>query len=517
MPGAGGRFDLARGERQNSRFRGRLAVIRPSRAQFAALAAHHAVVPVVRELTADTVTPTGMLLRLARDGRHPFLLESVEGGERVARWSFAGADPSQVVTVRDGRVSVDGIGVDDAPLEVLRRTLTGTGRAPLDDLPPFAGGAVGWLGYDAVRLIERIPAHLPDPLGLPEAWFAVYPAVAALDRVRQRLLLVASVSTEDGGDAAYDRALATLDHLEEVLASPLDEARPAGIPSSDAAAQPDASWTVAPEDERFLASVARAREEICAGECFQIVLSRRWSRATSASPLMLYRALRLANPSPYMFYLDAGEAQILGSSPETLARLRGNHASTCPIAGTRRRGHTAAEDARLAVELSADEKERAEHLMLVDLGRNDIGKVSRPSSVRVVRFMEVERYSQVMHLASEVQGELETGRDALDVLLACFPAGTLTGAPKVRAMELIEELEVLRRGVYGGAVGYFDSGGDMDACIAIRTAVVSRGAVHVQAGAGVVFDSEPESELAECGSKARALCLAALVAEEMQP
>ena len=492
-------------------------MIRPNRAQFAALAAHHRMVSVVRELTADTVTPTGMLLRLARAGRHPFLLESVEGGERVARWSFAGADPSRVVTLRNGRVSVDGVEVEGAPLEVLRRTLTGAGHAPLEDLPPFAGGAVGWLGYDAVRLIERIPAHLPDPLGLPEAWFAVYPAVAALDRVRQRLMLIATVSTEGGGDQAYDQALVTLDRLEEVLASPLDEARPAAVPSADAATQPDPTWAVAPDDERFLAAVARARDEICAGECFQIVLSRRWSRSSSASPITLYRALRLANPSPYMFYLDAGEAQILGSSPETLARLRGNRASTCPIAGTRRRGHTAAEDARLATELSADEKERAEHLMLVDLGRNDIGKVSRAGSVNVVRFMEVERYSQVMHLTSEVQGELEAGRDALDVLLACFPAGTLTGAPKVRAMELIEELEVLRRGVYGGAVGYFDFGGDMDACIAIRTAVVTQGAVHVQAGAGVVFDSEPASELAECSSKARALCLAAQLAEGMQP
>jgi anthranilate synthase component 1 len=458
-----------------------------------------------------------MLLRLARRGRHPFLLESVEGGERVARWSFAGADPTRVVSLRDGKASVDGAPADGAPLAVLRAALAATGRAPLEDLPPFAGGAVGWLGYDAVRLIERIPAHLPDPLGLPDAWFAVYPAIAALDRVRQRLLLVATVRGGDDPDRAYDRALADLDRLEETLAAPLDEARPAPLPAADPAVQPDATWTVAPEDDRFLAAVARARDEICAGECFQIVLSRRWSRPTPASPITLYRALRLANPSPYMFYLDAGEARILGSSPETLARLRGTQASTSPIAGTRRRGRTSQEDARLAAELAADEKERAEHLMLVDLGRNDIGKVAAPGSVKVARFMEVERYSQVMHLTSEVHGELEQGRDALDVLMACFPAGTLTGAPKVRAMELIEELEVLRRGVYGGAVGYFDFGGDMDACIAIRTAVVAGGAVHVQAGAGLVFDSEPESELAECGSKARALCLAVHLAEGMKP
>ncbi len=492
-------------------------MIRPSRARFAELASRHRLVPVVRELTADTVTPTGMLLRLARRGRHPFLLESVEGGERVARWSFAGADPARVVAVRDGGASVDGGEISGAPLDVLRETLTGQDRAPLDDLPPFAGGAVGWLGYDAVRLIECVPDHLPDPLGLADAWFAVYPTVAALDRVRQRLLLIAPVRVEGDAGAAYDHAVAELDGLEAVLASPLDEARPAALPVADAAAQPDASWRVAPDDERFLASVARAREEIRAGECFQIVLSRRWSRPTSTAPIALYRALRLANPSPYMFYLDAGDAQILGSSPETLARLRGRQAATCPIAGTRPRGRTASEDAHLAAELAGDEKERAEHLMLVDLGRNDIGKVARPATVRVVRFMEVERYSQVMHLASEVVGELEEGRDALDVLLASFPAGTLTGAPKVRAMELIERLEVLRRGVYGGAVGYFDFGGDMDACIAIRTAVVAKGEVHVQAGAGIVYDSLPESELAECGTKARALALAARLAEGMQP
>jgi anthranilate synthase component 1 len=474
------------------------------------------MVPVVRELTADTVTPTGMLLRLARAGRYPFLLESVEGGERVARWSFAGADPARVVSLRDARVTVDGAEVQGSPLELLRHTLTGPGRAPLEDLPPFAGGAVGWLGYDAIRLIEKIPAHLPDALSLPDAWFGVYPAVAALDRVRQRLLLIVTVRVGTEADQSYDQALAALDRLEGVLASPLDEARPAAVPVAEASSEPDRSWTVAPDDERFLAAVARAREEICAGECFQIVLSRRWSRPTSAPPIALYRALRLANPSPYMFYLDAGDAQILGSSPETLARLRGNQASTCPIAGTRRRGRSPGEDARLAAELIADEKERAEHLMLVDLGRNDIGKISRAGSVNVVRFMDVERYSQVMHLTSEVQGDLETGHDALDVLMACFPAGTLTGAPKVRAMELIEELEVLRRGVYGGAVGYFDFAGDMDACIAIRTAVVAGGAVHVQAGAGVVFDSEPASELAECSSKARALCLAVRLAEGMQ-
>jgi len=489
---------------------------RPGPEEFRTLAGKHAVVPVVRELTADTVTPTGMLLRLARAGHHPFLLESVEGGERVARWSLAGADPERIVTVDGGRVAVDGEILDGDPIELLRRFLVGPGRPRGRGMPPFCGGAVGWLAYDAVRMVEELPSLRPDPLGLPEAWFGVYPAVAALDRVRQRLVLVATAPAAEG-EAGYQRAVARLDRLEQTLAEPLDAARPQPLATLAPTPQPDESWQSAPEEARFLAAVGRAREEIRAGECFQIVLSRRWSRPLGASAMSLYRALRLTNPAPYMFYLDAGEAQILGSSPETLATLRGRRAVTCPIAGTRPRGESEAEDARLAAELAADEKERAEHLMLVDLGRNDIGRVARAASVKVTRFMEIERYSHVMHLVSEVQGEIDEKRDALDVLLSCFPAGTLTGAPKVRAMELIEEMEAVRRGVYGGAVGYFDVSGDMDACIAIRTAVVAGGTVNVQAGAGIVFDSEPEMELAECANKARALCLAAELAEGIEP
>lgn len=489
-------------------------MIRPTREEFLALARRYATVPVVKELTADTVTPTGMLLRLARAGRHPFLLESVEGGERVGRWSLAGHNPVTVIRVTDGVATVGDREAPGPALSVLRGQLLRGERAPLDDLPPLTGGAVGWLGYDAVRLVERLPSRLPDPLGLPQAWFGIYPAVAALDRVRQRLLLVA-MGEGGQGEEGYEAAIARLAELESVLAVPLDAARPASLPSLAGVGSPGEGWQVVPEEGEFLAAVRRAREEIRAGEAFQIVLSRRWSRPLAVSPILLYRALRLTNPSPYMFYVDAGEAQVLGSSPETLARLRGRTASTCPIAGTRRRGTTPRHDARLAEELVADDKERAEHLMLVDLGRNDIGRVARPGSVEVVRFMDIERYSHVMHLVSEVRGELEDGCDALNLLLACFPAGTLTGAPKIRAMELIEELEPVRRGVYGGAVGYVDCSGDMDVCIAIRTAVVAHGAVHVQAGAGVVFDSEPERELAECENKATALTLAVRLAEGM--
>jgi anthranilate synthase component 1 len=354
-------------------------------------------------------------------------------------------------------------------------------------------------------------------LGLPEAWFGDYRAVAALDRVRQRLLLVATPDPQElGVEGAYQQGLEQLAELWEVLAKPLDAAAPAEIPPVEEV-EASAAGTVAPTDEEFLQAAEQARAAIAAGECFQIVLSRRWSLPLTSSPITLYRALRLTNPSPYMFFLDTGQAQVLGSSPETLARLRQGVATTCPIAGTRRRGQTPQEDRALEQELLADEKERAEHLMLVDLGRNDLGRVCQPASVEVVRFMAVERYSHVMHLVSEVQGRLQPGRHALDVLLACFPAGTLTGAPKVRAMELIEELEALRRGVYGGAVGYLDVGGDMDACIAIRTALVCGGQVHIQAGAGIVFDSLPQRELLECGQKAQALRLAVRLAEGLRP
>ncbi|MFN3413797.1 MAG: anthranilate synthase component I family protein, partial [Thermoanaerobaculum sp.] len=450
----------------------------PDLATYRRLAAEFPVVPIVRELTADTVTPYGMLLRLARWGRHPFLLESVEGGERVARWSFAGANPRRVITLRAAQVAVDGKPVPGEPVSILHRLLVGPGRPHLDVSPPFVGGAVGYLAYDTVRYLERLPDRLPDPLALPEAWFGDYRMVAALDRVRQRLLLVATPDPRElGVEQAYARGLAELDELAAVLAKPLEAAAPAPIP--EVADAVSASATVLPEDEAFLRAVEKAKEAICAGEIFQIVLSRRWSLPLKASAYTLYRALRLTNPSPYMFFLDTGEAQVLGSSPETLARLRGEVATTCPIAGTRPRGRNAEEDAALERELGNDEKERAEHLMLVDLGRNDLGRVCRPGSVNVVRFMAVARYSHVMHLVSEVCGRLQAGKDALDVLFSCFPAGTLTGAPKVRAMELIEELEPVRRGIYGGAVGYFDVGGDMDACIAIRTAVATGGQVHL--------------------------------------
>jgi len=483
----------------------------PDRERFVELARDHDVVPVRVELTADAVTPFAVWQRLAASGRNPFLLESVEGGERAARYTFVSADPVGVVELRGGRAFVDGTLREGQPLQVLREA-TGWGRvAEVEGTPPFAGGAVGYLGYDAVRLVERIPDGCRDEDGLPEAWFGLYDGVVAVDRARQRLLLVAAARTADGAGAAWDRAMDRLESLRRAVTAAGREIPPHAIPEPPD--DPWAGWRSAPAAERFLDAVATAREHILAGDIFQVVLSRRWRTVPRAGAADIYRMLRLTNPSPYMFLMDTGQARILGASPEMLVRVRGRRVATCPIAGTRRRGRTPEEDRRLEAELLADPKERAEHTMLVDLGRNDIGRVARPGTVRLAREMEIERYSHVMHLVSEVAGELEAGRDAWDALFACFPAGTLSGAPKVRAMEIIDGLEEQRRGVYGGAVGYRNVNGDLDTCIAIRTLVERGGTVQVQAGAGIVYDSVPERELAECANKARALVEAVAMAE----
>lgn len=491
--------------------------MRPAAAEFAALATRYARVPVVRELTADALTPTGMLLRLARAGRSPFLLESVEGRDAVARWSFAGVGPRRVVCGRGERVEIDGISQIGRPPEVLRRVLAPQERAPLEGLPPLAGGMVGWLGFDVARLVEGQTSRLPDPLNAPDFWLAQYPAVAALDRVAQRLLLVTTADVAGGVERAWSEANERLDALESALAAPSPEVRPVRVPSLQPGPQPDGSWEVAPDDERFLAAAERLAETVAAGECFEVVLSRRWSRSLGVSPLTLYRACRLLTPLPYLFFIDAGDVQVVGAAPDTAARLRGRAASVAPVAGMRRRGRTAAEEAHLAAELTADERVRAEHLLLVDMARNDLGKICRPGTIEVARFMEVERFSHALHLASEVRGELAPGKDALDVALACLPVPSLVGAPRTRALALIDELEVLRRGVWAGAVGYFDAAGDMDLCPVNRAAVVARGTVHVQAGAAVVFDSLAESELAECANKALRIALAVLLARGMQP
>ncbi len=485
--------------------------VRPDKTEFLALARDHDVVPVMRELTSDTVTPFTIYSRLAAEGRNPFLLESVEGGERVARYSFAGADPFRIVEIRDGSVLVDGVAEDGEPIEILRR-VTDLGRvARVDDLPPFVGGAMGYLGYDAVRLIEAIPASGRDEGGLPDAWFGLYDSVVALDRARQRLQLVILARVGDDPEADWRDALHRMDLLHGALASGGEGPRPHTLPSPRGDSWQ--GWRSTPSAEQYLAAVATAREHILAGDIFQVVLSRRWRRVPRCTAAEIYRMLRMTNPSPFMFLFDTGNARILGSSPEMLVRVEGRTVSTCPIAGTRPRGLDVDHDRRLEEELLADPKERAEHTMLVDLGRNDIGKVAVPGSVVLARETEVERYSHVMHIVSEVQGRLRPECDGWDALFACFPAGTLSGAPKVRAMEIIDELEEVRRGVYGGAVGYRNASGDLDSCIAIRSLVERGGVAHIQAGAGIVYDSVPTTELEECRNKARALVEAVAMAE----
>jgi anthranilate synthase component 1 len=486
-------------------------IVRPDRDRFLELAESYHVIPVLQELTSDTVSPFTVYARIATTGRNAFLLESVEGGERAARYSFVGADPFRVVELRRGEVFVDGAPVDGPPMEALRSATDLGSCAPLDDLPPFVGGAMGYLGYDAVRVVERIPDSGRDEGGLPEAWFGMYDGVVVEDRVRQRLNLVVLARIDGDPLDAWQRAHQRLRSLHAAVRSGSEGPQPHTIPQPPE--DPWQGWRVTPAEDAYLEGVRRAREYILAGDIFQVVLSRRWRRMPRCTAAEVYRMLRLTNPSPYMFLLDTGQARILGSSPETLVRVRERSVITCPIAGTRRRGVDPIEDAQLEAELLADPKERAEHVMLLDLGRNDLGRVSEPGSVRVVREMDIERYSHVMHMVSEVEGRLRSDADAWDALFACFPAGTLSGAPKVRAMEIIDELEEVRRGVYGGAVGYRNVNGDLDACIAIRTLVERGGSVQVQAGGGIVYDSVPERELEECRNKANAVIVAVAMAE----
>ncbi|MEO8586489.1 MAG: anthranilate synthase component I family protein [Acidobacteriota bacterium] len=444
---------------------------------------------VVVERPADLTTPVALMRGLLAGSGPCFLLESVEGGDRVARWSFLGASPSAEISGRD-----------TDPFAALRALPRGESVSAdgSDDLPPFTGGAVGYVGYDAVRRLERIPKANPDPIGLPDAWFGIFDSVIAFDHVRHRLLFVTHAG--EGADEER-RAFKKLRDLEARAAAPIAEASP--LPRSPLTFKESLPLS------SYLSAVARAKEHIRAGDVFQVVLSRRWSAPFDGDPFAVYRALRSISPSPYQYFLRTPDGAIFGASPERLVRVAaapgGAAVETIPLAGTRPRGATREEDLALERELLADPKERAEHVMLVDLGRNDLGRVAKAGSVRVEDFFRVERYSHVMHIASRVTGVLAEGKDAVDALVATFPAGTLTGAPKIRAMEIIEDLEPVRRGAYGGTVGYLDFAGNLDVAIAIRTAVVANGTLHVQAGAGIVADSDPEAEATECENKARAL------------
>ncbi len=461
---------------------------------------------MARVFPSDATTPVLTMRRLRASGEECFLLESVEGGESLARYTFLGCGPVARLSIRGRQVDLERGGktqrLYESPLAALERLVVRADFRPDQDLPPLCAGAVGFLGYDAVRLFEEIPDRHPREGSVPDGLFLLFDAVVAFDHPRQRVLLLTTLDGALPPEEAADQAISRLDRLEQLLWSGAGERRPAAWAASRA---PEGTFETVMPKESFLAAVERAREAIFAGEIYQVVLSQRWSGPLEIDPFEVYRALRMGNPSPYLFYLETREAAIFGSSPEMLVRCRDRLVETRPIAGTVPRGRSAQEDEALAARLLGDPKERAEHVMLVDLGRNDLGRVSELGSVRVARYADVEKYSHVQHLVSEVRGTLAQGRSSLDALAACFPAGTLTGAPKIRAMELIDELEAVRRGVYGGAVGYLDVAGSLDMAIAIRTAVVEQGVCRIQAGGGIVADSVPEMEYAEAQSKAQAL------------
>jgi anthranilate synthase component I len=491
---------------------------RPGRDAFCALARRHRIVPVCHDMVADTVTPVGAFLQVVGEGPG-FLLESVEGGERWGRYSFVGRRPLTTLVSRDQVVTSSGPLVL-AP-EVQARTgdgllatleaLLGAYRSPeLADLPPLHGGLVGYLGYDVVREVEKLPDVPPDDLGFPDAVLMVIGQLCAFDHWRQRVVLVDNVVVGDGwsdGDraCAFDDAVERLQELAGDLFRPLDTP-PLELPDA-ADDMPVPTRTMAPS--MYEDAVAVAKEYITAGDIFQVVLSQRFDLDLDADPFDLYRVLRLVNPSPYLYFVRGDECTVVGSSPEPMVRLRDGVVTSRPIAGTRRRGASAAEDERLGAELAEHPKELAEHVMLVDLARNDVGRVVRFGTEHIDEFMTVERYSHVMHLTSQVSGRLVEGKGPIDVLRATMPAGTLSGAPKVRAMQIIDDLEPTKRGVYGGVVGYIDFSGNLDTAIAIRTMVVGPdGRASVQAGAGIVADSDPAAEEAECVDKAAALLAA---------
>ncbi|WP_214369042.1 anthranilate synthase component I [Pseudonocardia sp. H11422] len=499
---------------------GALGSVTPSREEFRELATAHRVIPVARRLLADDETPVGVYRKLAGSRPGTFLFESAENGRSWSRWSFVGARSAAALTAVDGTLHWTGevpVGMPSSgdPLAALRTVVEELRSEPLPGLPPLTGGMVGYLGYDVVRRLERLPVSTTDDLALPELVMLLATDLAALDHHEGTVTLIANAINWDGSDArvdeAYDDAVARLDRMTEQLRAP--------APSTVA--------VYAPAEPRFLrrrspaehhAAVEVAKEQIRAGEAFQIVVSQRFEMECEADPLDVYRVLRTTNPSPYMYLLhleDAGGGPpfaIVGSSPEALVTVRDGQATTHPIAGTRWRGETEEEDVLLEKDLRTDEKERAEHVMLVDLGRNDLGRVCAPGTVKVHNFFSVERYSHVMHLVSTVTGTLRDDRNAYDAVLACFPAGTLSGAPKVRAMEIIEEMEPTRRGLYGGIVGYLDFAGNADTAIAIRTALVRNGTAYVQAGGGIVADSDPVAEDTECLNKARAVLSAVATA-----
>ncbi len=491
----------------------------PSFDEFRALASQGNLIPLYREILADLETPVSAFCKIDH-GPSAYLLESVEGGENWARYSFLGSGSPIVVREERGFVVITrGSRVrrlpvsqkpGEGPLDRIRDVMAAYRPVPVPGLPRFVGGAVGYLGYDVVRYFEDLPARRKDDLGLPMLAFLLTDTLLIFDNVAQKIKVVANAHVQSAKESelkrAYEDAAVRIERMIARLRRPLRRARPK---------QRRKPITFTPNMSRadFEKMVTRTKEYIRAGDIIQAVLSQRWETRIQTAPLEIYRALRVINPSPYMYYLRVAGVELVGSSPETLVRCEDGRVSVRPIAGTRRRGATEEQDRLLARELLADAKERAEHVMLVDLGRNDVGRVARKGTVRVESLMQVERYSHVMHIVSEVQGDLDPARTAYDVMKACFPAGTVSGAPKIRAMEIIEELEPTRRGPYAGAVGYFSFSGNMDTCINIRTVVIKRRQAYIQAGAGIVADSDPEREYEETCNKARAMMKAIELAE----
>jgi anthranilate synthase component 1 len=487
--------------------------------EFAAETRRGNVVPVVRTVLADLQTPVGAFLRVAGDASHAFLLESIEGGERIARYSFIGADPFMVVRARDGKTIVDRNGqreiVNQPGFEFLRQYFANKRLANRAGLAPLAGGAVGYLAYDAARWFEPVLSKSNHKSPVDDAAWMFFRNIIAFDRLRQQMEITSIVFVDEAaGDAQklrdlYEQAIVETAEIERRLNRELISSDDVNPDCDIAAREVESNWS----RTDFEAAVDRVKEYIAAGDCYQTVIAQQFSKRTWVSPLAIYRALRATNPSPYMYFLRLGDETIIGASPEMLVRCSDRALEYRPIAGTRRRGETEADDLRLGEEMKHDEKEVAEHVMLVDLGRNDLGRVSEYGSVRVEQLMFVERYSQVQHLVSSVHSTLRSDLDRFDALAACFPAGTVTGAPKIRAMQIVDGLEPSPRGVYAGAVLYVDYAGNLDSCIAIRTIELRDGVATVEAGAGIVADSVPAEEFQECVNKARAMFRAIELAE----
>jgi anthranilate synthase component 1 len=492
-------------------------MIHPDLEQFRALAKPGLLVPIYHELLADLETPVTAYLKAARNHAYSFLLESVEQADQLGRYSMIGMNPSIIFRSHGREITIIRDGVEehltsDQPLAELEKLMAGYKPVKMEGLPDFHGGAVGYISYDQVRFFEALPDNNPDELNLPDLYFMITDTLLVFDHVRNKIIIVSNVLVGDEDPAtAYHRGVRKIQELESTLRAPLS------VPQDRRVAAEEAPKTTSNYTrEEFCAAVRQAKEYICAGDIFQVVLSQRFKRPVTASAVTLYRALRTINPSPYMLLMQFPELALVGSSPEVMTKVTGRTCLVRPIAGTRPRGKSAAQDVAFERDLMADEKERAEHIMLVDLGRNDVGRVSKPGTVAPVpnRLMVVERYSHVMHIVSEVAGEMLDECTPYDALAATFPMGTVSGAPKIRAMQIIDELENIRRGPYSGGAGYISFDGDMDTCILIRTMVVKDGVANCQAGAGIVYDSDPDREYDETVNKAKALFRAVEFAEQ---